>query len=342
MSLRLPAAGTCMFCGVRICVTGSIATDHLMTFDGRFTDALVQDQLDKISVSFLTSDLQIRRGGVGANIAFSLGVLGLEPVLVGAVGPDFDDYRQWLVNHGVDVESLRVSTEHHTARFTCTTDTEANQIASFYPGAMSEARELALEPIIDRVGPLDLVIVCPNDPEAMTRHTRECIARGIPFVADPSQQLSFMAVEQIETLIDSATYLFTNEYEAALIEQKTGWSDADIKKRVGTRVTTLSERGSRIETPDGAVICIPAIQCERIVDPTGVGDAFRSGYLAGVAWGLSPQRSAELGSMLAALVIETVGTQEYKLDVDAMISRIESNYGTDAANDIGKHLSNLK
>lgn len=327
---------------VRICVTGSIATDHLMTFEGRFAESLLREQLDKISVSFLTSDLQVRRGGVGGNIAFSLGVLGQQPVLVGAVGKDFDDYHSWLERHGVDLESLHYSEDSHTARFTCTTDSDNNQIASFYPGAMSEARELEIGPVIERVGEVDLVIICPNDPEAMLRHTRECIQRGLPFVADPSQQLSFMGAEQIAELVDGAKYLFTNEYEAALIEQKTGWNGAEIKKRVGTRVTTLGENGSKIETPDGAVISVPAIPCERIVDPTGVGDAFRSGYLAGVAWELSPQRSAELGSMMAALVIETMGPQEYELDVDTMIARIDSNYGSDAANDIAKHLLALK
>src|SRR5690349_4941181 len=169
-------------------IAGSIATDHLMTFEGKFSDSLVVEQLDKLSVSFLVNDLEIRRGGVAANICFGLGQLGLDPVLVGAVGEDFADYRSWLERHGVDTESVHVSEYRHTARFLCTTDEAHNQIASFYPGAMTEARDIELAPIAARVGGLDLVVVGPNDPEAMLRHTDECRARGYRFAADPSQQ----------------------------------------------------------------------------------------------------------------------------------------------------------
>ena len=159
---------------MRVGVTGSIATDHLMTFPGKFSDSLVADKLDKISLSFLVDDLDVRRGGVAANIAFGMAVLGLNPVLVGSVGQDFADYRSWLARHGVDTHSVKVSDVRHTARFVCTTDSEQCQIASFYPGAMTEAREIELGPISDRVGGLDLVLVGANDPEAMNRHTDEC------------------------------------------------------------------------------------------------------------------------------------------------------------------------
>ena len=176
---------------VRIAICGSIATDHLMTFDGRFADSLVVVQLDKISVSFLASDLQIRRGGIAANIAFGMAHLGQRPVLVGSVGEDFADYRSWLERHGVDCESVHVSETLHTARFVCTTDNDMAQMATFYAGAMAEARNIELGPIAARVGGLDLVLIGADDPEAMLRHTEECRARGIPFVADPSQQLAF-------------------------------------------------------------------------------------------------------------------------------------------------------
>src|SRR3954468_13819226 len=171
---------------MRVIVTGSIATDHLMSFPGRFADQLLPDQLDKVSLSFLVDDLDVRRGGVAANISFGMGVLGLHPVLVGSVGADFDEYRSWLERHGVDCRFVRVSELRHTARFLCTTDADQNQIASFYPGAMAEAREIELAAL----GPLDLVVVSPNDPAAMRRHTTEARERGIPFAADPSQQLS--------------------------------------------------------------------------------------------------------------------------------------------------------
>ena len=323
---------------MKLCVTGSIATDHLMTFAGKFADSLIEEQLDNLSVSFLVDDLQIRRGGVAANIAFSLGRLGLGPILVGAVGQDWTDYRSWLVRHGVDVVAVRESDTAHTARFTCTTDSDSNQIASFYPGAMSDAREIELGPIAERVGGRDLVVISPNDPEAMIRHTQECRDRSIPFAADPSQQLTFMDGESIRKLVDGAAYLFTNEYEAALIEQKTGWSAGDILDRVGTRVTTRSAKGSIIESKGADAIEVPVVSIGEVADPTGVGDAYRSGYLAGLAWGVSPERSAQLGSAIAALVIETTGTQEYELDRNEFIARLAGAYGDDAANEIASHL----
>jgi adenosine kinase len=324
---------------VNIAVTGSIATDHLMTFRGRFADSLVVEQLDKISLSFLADELQIRRGGVAANIAFGMAGLGLRPVLVGAVGEDFVDYRSWLERHGVDCTSVHVSGTRHTARFVCTTDEDMAQIATFYAGAMSEAREVELEPGARRVGGLDLVLVGANDPEGMRRHTQECLVRGIPFVADPSQQLAFADGPFIRRLIDGATYLFTNEYEAHLTEQKTGWSSGEILERVGTRVTTLGKEGAVIQRKGEREIRVPVADEVKRADPTGVGDAFRAGYLTGLAWGLDARVCAELGSMLATYVIETVGTQEYVLYRSEFLQRFEASYGKEPAALIEPHLS---
>jgi len=323
---------------VRIAVTGSIATDHLMTFPGRFADSLVADKLDKISLSFLVDELEIRRGGVAANIAFGMACLGLRPLLVGAVGPDFADYRSWLERHGVDTASVRVSDVRHTARFVCTTDAAQNQIASFYPGAMSEARHMELQPVAHRVGGLDLVVVGPNDPEAMVRHTDECRFRGYPFAADPSQQLARMDGAEIRNLVDGATYLFTNEYEAALTEQKTGWTSDQILQRVGARVTTLGAKGAMVEQRGETTVFVHCPQEDRKADPTGVGDAFRAGFLSAVAWGLSNERAAQVGSLLATYVIETVGTQEYELSRDHLLERVRSTYGVEAAREVATHV----
>jgi adenosine kinase len=238
---------------VRTAITGSIATDHLMTFPGRFADSLVVEQLDKLSLSFLVEELDVRRGGVAANIAFGLGNLGLRPLLVGAVGSDFVDYRAWLERHGVDCGGVRTSELRHTARFICTTDTDQAQIASFYAGAMSEARDIELAPLAAARGGLDLVLIGANDPEAMLRHTEECRVRGYAFAADPSQQLAFADGPFIRRLIEGASFLFSNEYEASLTQQKTGWSGEDILERVGTRVTTLGPKGVRIERRGEAV-----------------------------------------------------------------------------------------
>jgi adenosine kinase len=323
---------------VRIAVTGSIATDHLMTFEGRFTDSLVVDQLDKISLSFLVEDLDVRRGGIAANIAFGMGCLGLDPVLVGAVGQDFADYRSWLERHRVDTTSVHVSELRHTARFVCTTDSDHAQIASFYAGAMREARDIELAPIAERIGGLDLVVVSANDPEAMLRHTEECRTRGYRFLADPGQQIAWMDGAGIRQLVDGATYLFSNEYEAALTEQKTGWTAEQILDRVGTRVTTLGPKGVRFDAKDEPSIHVECAPEDRKVDPTGLGDGFRAGFLAALGWGLGLERCAQVGSLLAAYVIETKGTQEYELGQRRFLERFAGAYGPDAAAEVAPHV----
>ena len=324
---------------MNVAVTGSIATDHLMTFPGRFADSLVVEQLHKLSLSFLVDELDVRRGGIAANISFGMANLGMRPLLVGAVGEDFVDYRSWLERHGVDCESVHVSEIRHTARFVCTTDADHAQIASFYAGAMAEARDIELGPIADRVGGLDLVLVSPNDPEARQRHTDESRPRGVPFIADPSQQLAWMDGAQIRLLVDGASYLFCNDYEAALLEQKTGWTSAEVLARVGTRVTTHGKDGSVIEQAGGERIEVPAAKQVSAVDPTGVGDAFRAGFVSGVGWGLGHERAAQVGSLLATYVLETVGTQEYELGRGLFLKRLAEAYGEAAAADIEPHLS---
>jgi len=324
---------------VRIALTGSIATDHLMTFGGRFADSFVEGQLEHVSLSFLVDDLEVRRGGVAANIAFGMAVLGGAPVLVGAVGQDFTDYRSWLERHGVDCRSVLVSEVDSTARFVCTTDSELAQIASFYPGAMRQARDIELGPVMDRLGGLDLVVVSPNDPEAMLRHSQECRARSVPFVADPSQQLAFLDGESIRRLVDGAAYLFSNDYEAALIQSKTGWSESDIAQRVGTRVVTHGKDGATVTARSQAPVHVAVVAPDRVADPTGVGDAFRAGFLTALSWGLEPGLCAQLGSVVAAYVLETVGTQEYVLDRAGVLARLGQTYGERSSAQVAEHLS---
>ncbi len=323
-------------------ITGSIATDHLMSFPGRFSDSLVVDQLDKLSVSFLVDDLEVRRGGCAANICFGLGNLGLTPVLVGAVGEDFVEYRSWLERHRVDCGSVHVSETRHTARFVCTNDSAHAQIASFYAGAMSEAREIELKPIAERAGEPDYVLIGPNDPEAMLRHTDESRQRGYRFVADPSQQLAFSDGDLIRPLIDGADILFSNEYEAALITQKTGWSVDDVLARVGTWVVTLGPAGVRIDRKGEESITVAAVPEIRKVEPTGVGDAFRAGFLAALTWGLGHERAAQLGCLLAVYVVEQVGTQEYTLSRSEFLRRCEATYGAEAVADFEPHLRTFR
>lgn len=323
-------------------ITGSIATDHLMSFAGKFSDSLVVDQLAKLSVSFLVDDLDVRRGGCAANIAFGLGNLGIRPILVGAVGEDFVDYRAWLERHNVDCDSVHVSQTRHTARFVCTNDSTHAQIASFYAGAMSEAREIELKPIADRVGAPEFVLIGPNDPEGMLRHTDECRTRGYRFVADPSQQLAFGDGDLIRPLIDGADILFSNEYEASLITQKTGWSPEDVLDRVGTWVVTLGAQGVRIERKGEEPIVVAAVPEVEAVEPTGVGDAFRAGFLAALSWDLDLERAAQLGCLLAVYVVEQVGTQEYTLTRSGFLTRLEDTYGPEAVKDIEPHLTTIR
>ncbi len=320
-------------------IAGSIATDHLMSFRGKFADSLVVEQLDKLSVSFLVDDLEIRRGGVAPNMCFGLGLLGLRPVLVGAAGADFADYRSWLERHGVDCSHVRISEELHTARFVCTTDETMAQFASFYPGAMSEARLLELAPIVADVGDPEFVLIGADDPDGMLRHTQECRERGYPFIADPSQQLAFGKGDLIRQLIDGAALLFSNEYESHMIEQKTGWSAEEILDRVGTQVTTLGKDGVRITGRGEDPIEVPAATGVTAVEPTGVGDAFRAGFLAAMAWQVGLERSAQVGCTLAAYVVETVGTQEYEFTPEQFLARVELSYGAEAVAEIGRHLT---
>jgi adenosine kinase len=324
---------------VSLLICGSIATDHLMTFQGRFKDSLVVEQLDKLAVSFLVDDLEIRRGGVAPNMCFGLGRLGLSPVLVGAAGEDFTDYRSWLERHGVDCSFVHISDTKHTARFVCTTDSSMAQFASFYPGAMSEARLIELEPIVEQVGAPDFVLIAADDPEGMVRHTRECRQRGFSFIADPSQQLAFSDRDLIRELIDGATYLFSNEYESHMIESKTGWSAEEVLDRVGTQVTTLGEHGVRILARGQEPIEVKAAPGVTAVEPTGVGDAFRAGFLAGLEWGFEHERAAQVGCVLAAYVVETVGTQEYSFTRPQFVERVRAAYGDVAADDVAGHLA---
>lgn len=313
-----------------VLLSGSIATDHLMHFPGKFSEQLLADQLHQVSLSFLVDDLVVRRGGVAANIAFGMGQLGERPVLVGAVGEDFADYRAWLERHGVDCESVHISDTHHTARFVCTTDEEMCQIASFYAGAMSEARNIELRPAVERTS-ADLIVISADDPAAMVRHSAEAREAGYAFAADPSQQIARMNSEELRALIEGAELLFTNDYEKNLLESKTGWSEAEIMSRIGVRVTTQGKDGVEIVGRGMERVHVPVAKERAKVDPTGVGDGFRAGFLAGRSWGLPWERSAQIGSLVATLVLETVGTQEYQIKPQEFADRLAESYGDEAA-----------
>jgi adenosine kinase len=217
----------------------------------------------------------------------------------------------------------------NTARFVCTTDDDMRQLASFYTGAMARSREISLGSLAERT---DLVLIGANDPEAMLRHTDECRELGLPFAADPSQQLARMDGPQIRRLVEGARYLLTNDYEWELLLQKTGWTEADVAQRVETRVTTHGEKG--VEIYGAETLTVGVVPETGKVDPTGVGDAFRAGFLAAVSGGLSLERAAQLGSLIAVLVLETDGPQEWTWDGDRALERLRDAYGPAAATEL--------
>jgi len=324
---------------MRVAVAGSVGRDHLMTFPGKFTDSFVEGSLDKVSLSFLVDGLDIHRGGVGANIAFGMGALGLNPILIAAVGKDWADYDAWLARHGVDTGHVRISTDLYTATFMVTTDHDLNQIASFFPGAMSEAREIELAPIMAKTGKFDLLVISPDDPQAMIQHSESARALKIPFAADPSQQMARMSGDEIRLLIQGADYLFLNEYELSLAMQKTGWSDQEIFDQVRVRVVTLGSKGAKVEEHGKETIIVGVPQERAKIDPTGVGDAFRSGFVAGLSWGFGHERCAQIGSMLATFCIETKGTQEYRFHRAEFLDRFTGAYGAAAGEEIATVLN---
>jgi adenosine kinase len=323
---------------VTIAVTGSIATDHLMRFPGKFSEQLLAEHLQKVSLSFLVDDLVVHRGGVAGNMAYAIGVLGGSAVLVGAAGIDFTDYREWLESAGVDCGGVLISDTAHTARFVCTTDVDMAQIASFYPGAMSQARNIKLADVVAATGQPELVIVGANDPDAMFAHTDECRKLGLAFAADPSQQLARLSGAEIRRLVDGATYLFSNDYEWDLMLSKTGWTDADVLAQVGLRITTLGAEGVDLVGADGTRIHVGVVPETARVDPTGVGDAFRAGFLTGRGVGLDLERSAQLGSLVAVLVLETTGTQNWTWDLATAKARLADAFGAEAAAQIASAL----
>lgn len=318
-----------------VAVTGSIAADHLMHFPGRFAEQILPEQLHQISLSFLVDDLEVRNGGVGANIAYTMGVLGASPLLIGAVGQDFGSYREFLESSGVDCSAVHVSADKHTARFVSTADDDMCQISSFYAGAMAEADQIELGPIAERVGGFDLVLISPDAPDAMLRHAKECRDRGYPFAVDPSQQLARMDGQVSKDFVVGAKYLFSNDYEWELLLRKTGWTEAEVLTKVGMRITTLGERGVQIIGSNIEPVKVDPVPAIGQGNPTGAGDAFRGGFLTALAAGLSLERAAQLGALTGVLSFETVGPQDWRFDRASALRRLTDAYGAEVAEELG-------
>jgi adenosine kinase len=305
-----------------IVVTGSIAYDYLMSFPGKFTEHLLPEHVHRVSLSFLVDTMDKRRGGCAPNIAYTLALLGERPRLMGTAGQDFGDYRQWLEAAGIDTSLVGEVPDKFTASFFCSTDQDSNQIASFYTGAMANAAELSFR----TAGEVTLTIISPNDPQAMLQYAEECRTLEIPFIFDPGQQCARMSGLELADALKGATVLVLNDYELELLRQKTGLDERELIARTKTLVVTRGEDGSTILTADDE-IRVPAVKPHRIADPTGVGDAFRGGFMKGMVAGLDLETSGRLGSIAAAYALEHLGGSSHAYSWDEFAARYEEHFG---------------
>ena len=309
---------------MRIVVSGSIAYDYLMSFPGRFTDQIIPEKLTRLSVSFLVDEMVRQRGGTAANIAYSLKLLGQDPILLGTVGQDFGDYAAWLREHGIRTDHVVEIPHKFTASFFVSTDEEQNQIANFYAGAMSDCRDISLR---DRgLTDADVVIISPNDPQAMLNYAAECRDLGIPFAYDPSQQTARLSGEALRASIPGAGWLMVNDYEFAVIQEKTGWPKERILREVGTLIVTEGRVGSFI-CHDGEEFRIPIAPSQRVAEPTGVGDAYRGAFFAAHSIGLPVDVCGRVGALCATYVLEQVGTTNHTFTPHEFALRYEQAFG---------------
>lgn len=304
-------------------ITGSIAYDYLMTFPGKFAEHFLPEHLQKVSLSFLVDSMEKRRGGCAPNIAYTFALLGHRPFLMATAGQDFGEYGQWLSAAGVDISLVRTVPDKFTASFFCSTDQANSQIASFYTGAMAHAAELSFR----TVGDIAVVIISPNDPAAMTQYAEECRTLNVPFIFDPGQQCARMSGAELADGISGAKMVICNDYEFELIRQKTGLDEDGLLKQAELLVITRGEEGCSLYE-QGSRIDIPAAAPREIVDPTGVGDAFRGGFMAGMAEGASYRTCAQLGTIAATYALEHVGGQSHSYTRAEFDERYAKHFGS--------------
>ena len=312
-----------------IVVTGSIAFDYLMSFPGRFTEHFLPEHMNRVSLSFLVDTMDKRRGGCAPNIAYTLALLGERPRLMAAAGEDFGEYRHWLEAAGVDTSLVVQIPGKFTASFFCSTDQDNNQIASFYTGAMADAGQLSFRTAED----CGLAIISPNDPDAMMQYAEECRTMGIPYIFDPGQQCTRMSGVELKDGLVGAHLVICNDYEFELLRQKTGFDEVDVLANAEVLIITRGELGSSVYTDSGARADIPAVPPQRIVDPTGVGDAFRGGLMKGMALGLPYDVCARMGSVAATYALEHLGGQSHSYTWHEFAGRYEEHFGPLADDD---------
>ncbi len=305
-----------------IILTGSVAYDYLMTFPGLFKEYILADKLEHISLSFLVDGMVKRRGGIAPNIAYTLALLGGKPRVMATVGEDFADYRAQLEKVGVDTTLMKVIPGLFTASFFCNTDQSNAQIASFYPGAMDKAGELSFHDLEKKP---DWVVISPNSPDSMVQYPQECLDLDIPYLYDPSQQIPRMTGAELKAGVEGSSALMVNDYEFELIKKHTGLSEAEILGGRQFTVVTRGEEGASIYVA-GEEIRTPIVPAHEILDPTGVGDAFRGGFLTGFSRGFSWEICGKMGALAATYCLEAKGTQEHNYTLSEFISRYREHF----------------
>lgn len=321
------------FCGrqrMEIVITGSVAYDYLMKFPGHFKEHILTDRLESISLSFLVESMVVQRGGNAPNIAYSLALLGERPRVMATAGEDFGAYRTWLEDHGIDTSLVQVIPGLFTASFFANTDRDNAQIASFYPGAMAHAGILGFAGISPRP---DLVVISPNDPGAMDQYVQECQSLQIPYIYDPSQQIVRLSADEVRRGISGTKALFVNEYEFALICKITGQTEAMIASSLEFMVITAGKDGSYVHF-NGQKTCVPIVPADAIADPTGIGDAYRGGFLTGYSRGFDLITCAQMGALSATYCLEHTGPQGQAYTPAEYVARFRRHFNDNGILDV--------
>jgi adenosine kinase len=315
-------------CGRRnplsIIITGSLAYDNIMNFPGYFSEHIIPEQIKKLNISFLVESMKKLRGGCASNIAYSLALLEERPTIMGTVGQDFGEFNQWLQKNKVDTSLIKVIPDDYTACCYITTDRSNNQITGFYPGAMAKAHIQSFKEL--EAGTIQIAIISPNDPLAMSQFIKECKELSIPFIFDPGHQIPRLSPEELREGINGSCMTILNDYEHHMVLTRTGLTEEEILTMTGMLIVTKGAEGSMLKTKTESII-FPCVKTDHVADPTGAGDAYRSAVIKGWLDRLDHQTMGNLASLVATYVVEVHGTTEHHFTLDELKERYSKNFG---------------